>query len=217
MVLLVLENKVNSLLEGVNMCNLAKVFFSLALGFLCLVLPTAPSVSAMSLWTDTGAAANLFSDHKAHAVGDTITIIISENSSANRVGNASNAKTSSTSMDAGTGIFHGIASASAGNSDSFTAKGSLANTNSVTARMTAQVLEVKPNGDLVISGTQSIKQNGEEQKITVSGIARPEDILPDNTILSTYIGNAQIRVDGNGPISKKQRQGIISQLLNFLF
>lgn len=198
------------------MFNLTKIIVSLALGFLCLGLAAASSVSAASLWSDAGAA-NLFSDHKARAVGDSLTIIINENSSASRAGNASNSKSSSTSMNAGTGIFHGIASASAGNADSFTAKGSLANTNTVTAQMSAQVIEVKPNGTLVISGTQSIKQNGEEQKITVSGVVRPEDILSDNTVLSTYIGNAQIRVDGNGPISNKQRQGIISQLFNFLF
>lgn len=199
------------------MFNLTKVITGLLLGFLCVLFSAASSVSAMSLWSDTGMAGSLYSDHKAHAVGDTLTIIISESSSANRAGNASNSKSTSLAMNAGTGIFHGIASASAGNSDSFQAKGSIANTNTVSARMTAQVLEVKPNGDLIISGSQSIKQNGEEQKITVSGIVRSEDISFDNTILSTYIGNAEIRVDGNGPISKKQRQGIITQLLNFLF
>lgn len=199
------------------MFNLTKFISSLLLGFLCLVFLATSSVSAMSLWSDTGASSSLYSDVKARAVGDTLTIIISENSSANRAGNATNSKSTSLNMNAGTGIFHGIASATAGNSDSFQAKGSIANTNNVTARMTAQVLEVKPNGDLVISGTQSIKQNGEEQKITISGIARQVDISPDNTILSTYIGNAQIKIDGNGPITKKQRQGIISQLLNFLF
>lgn len=199
------------------MFNLTKVIFSVLLGFLCLVLSVAAPVSAMSLWSDSGASSSLYGDYKAHAVGDTLTIIISENSSANRAGNAANSKSTNLKMNAGTGIFHGIASATAGNSDSFQAKGSIANTNNVTARMSAQVIDVKPNGDLVISGTQSIKQNGEEQKITISGIVRPVDILPDNTILSTYIGNAQIRIDGSGPISRKQRQGIVTQLLNFLF
>lgn len=196
--------------------NLTKVIVSLVLGFLCLVLPAAPSASAMSLWSDAGAT-DLFSDRKAHAVGDILTIVINETSSANRVGNAANSKTSKTSMDAGTGIFHGIASASASNDDNFTAKGSLVNSNTVTGKMTAQVTEVKPNGNLVISGSQSIKQNGEEQKITVTGVVRLVDIAPDNTVQSSSIGDAKILVDGKGPISNKQRQGIISQLLNFLF
>lgn len=199
------------------MFNLTKFSTCLLLGFLCLVFSATSSVSAMSLWSDTGASSSLYSDYRARAVGDTLTIIISESSSANRVGNAANSKSTSLNMNAGTGIFHGIASATAGNSDSFQAKGSIANTNNVTARMTAQVLEVKPNGDLIVSGTQSIKQNGEEQKITISGIVRQADITADNTILSSYIGNAQIKIDGNGPIARKQRQGIVSQLLNFLF
>lgn len=199
------------------MFNLTKFFVCMVLGFLCLLLPAVPSASAMSLWSDAGAPINMYGDRKARAVGDTITIIISESSSANRVGKAANTKTTNTSMSAGTGIFHGIASASADNTDSFSADGSIKNTNTVTARMTAQVIEVKENGSLVISGTQSIKQNGEEQKITVSGIVRTEDITTDNTVLSSSIGDAKIKIDGNGPISSKQRQGIISQLLNFLF
>lgn len=199
------------------MSNLTKVFLCMVLGFLYLLLPGIPSASAMSLWSDGGSAVNMYGDRKAHAVGDTITVIINETSSANRVGKAANSKTTSTSMNAGTGIFSGIASASAGNADSFSAGGSLNNTNTVTARMTAQVIEVKENGSLVISGTQSIKQNGEEQKITISGIVRSEDISTNNTVLSSSIGDAKIKVDGNGPISSKQRQGILSQLFNFLF
>lgn len=200
------------------MFSLAKKKLTIGLlGFLCFGLVTVAPASAMSLWSDSGTGTNLYGDYKARAVGDTLTIIISETSSANRAGNAANSKSSSLNMNAGTGIFHGIASATAGNSDSFQAKGSIANSNTVTARISAQVIDVKPNGDLVISGTQSIKQNGEEQKITVSGIVRPVDILPDNTILSSCIGNAQIRIDGSGPISAKQRQGIVTQLLNFLF
>lgn len=199
------------------MLSLTKVFLGLVLGFLCLVLTTLPSASAMSLWSDAGAAVNMYGDRKAHAVGDTITVIINENSSANRVGAAANAKTSTTSMNAGLGIFSGLTAASAGNSDAFKANGSIVNSNNVNARMTAQVIEVKPNGSLMISGTQSIKQNGEEQKITVSGIVRGEDITTDNTVLSSSIGDAKIKVDGNGPIAGKQRQGILSQLFNFLF
>jgi len=199
------------------MLSRTKVFLGLVLGSLCLVLSIMPTVSAMSLWSDTGGNVNMYGDRKAQAVGDTLTIIINENSSANRVGKADNSKSSTVKMNAGVGIFSVLTNATAGNSDGFQAKGSIANTNNVNARMTAQVLEVKPNGNLIISGTQSIKQNGEEQKITVSGIVRTEDITTDNTVLSSSIGNAQIRVDGSGPIAGKQRQGILSQIFNFLF
>jgi len=199
------------------MRNLTKVIGSIVLGFLCVIVLSGPSAYAGSLWNDSGSAASMYSDRKARIVGDTVTIIISEKSSANRVGKANNNKSTSTKMDAGVGIFSGLAEANASNSDEFTASGSIVNSNTVSARMTAQVLEVKPNGNLVISGSQSIKQNGEEQKITVSGIIRIEDITADNTILSSAIGDAKIQIDGKGPISNKQRQGIISQIFNFLF
>ena len=199
------------------MLSRAKVVFSLVLGFLCLVLFIMPCASAMSLWNDAGSTVSMYSDRKAHAVGDTVTIIINENSSANRAGTAANSKTSTTALNAGVGIFSVLTNASAGNSDKFAANGSIVNTNNVNARMTAQVTEVKPNGNLIISGSQSIKQNGEEQKITVSGIVRTEDITTDNTVLSSSIGDAVIKVDGKGPIAGKQRQGILSQIFNFLF
>lgn len=200
------------------MSSLTKFCLNSVLGFLCFIVMTMPSAAAMSLWSDPGAAGmSMYSDRKAHAVGDTLTIIISENSSANRAGAATNAKTTSTTMNAGVGIFDVFTNASAGNSDKFAANGSIVNTNSVNARITAQVLEVKPNGNLIISGTQSIKQNGEEQKITISGIVRTEDITTDNTVKSSAIGDAVIKVEGKGPIARKQRQGIISQVFNFLF
>lgn len=199
------------------MSNLTKLFSNLVLGFLCFILPTMPLVAAESLWSETGPSSSLFSDHKAHAVGDSITILIRETSTANRTGTAANTKTTSTSMNAGIGIFSGITAASAGNADKFAAAGSLVNNNSVNATMAAQVTEVKPNGNLVIVGNQKIEQNGETQTITVSGTIRAEDITPSNTVLSSALSNAQIKIDGKGPIANKQRQGIITQLLNIFF
>lgn len=107
--------------------------------------------------------------------------------------------------------------ASAANADDFKAQGSLSNTNTMNAKLTVTVTDVSPNGNLIVSGSQSIKQNGEEQKITVTGTVRPEDISADNSVLSTYVADAQLRLDGHGPIARKQRQGVFSQIFNFLF
>lgn len=169
---------------------------------------------AESLWSDQG---TLFVDHKAHTVGDTLTILISESSSASRVGKASNAKSGSVSNAAGAGIFHFLASASASGQDSSSSSGSITNSNSVTGKITVQVTGVKPNGNLLISGTQFINQNGEEQKIIITGEVRPDDVTSDNTVLSSYVANAQIKIDGKGPIADKQHQGILTQIFNFLF
>lgn len=186
----------------------------IVLGFLIAAMPASAKVDAASLWSDS---ANLYSDHKARAVGDIVTILINESSSASRTGKADNSKSASAGASAGTGIFRWIAGADFESDDKFSAQGSLSNTNKVSAKMTARVIEVQPNGNLVITGTQSIKQNGEEQKITVTGVVRPEDVTADNTVLSSYVADAQIRIDGHGPIAGKQRQGILTQIFNFLF
>lgn len=180
---------------------------------MCLLLGSQIAL-ADSLWTDS---TNMFSDRRAHAVGDTVTILISESSTAARTGNATNSKSGSDSLNAGTGIFHFLAAASAGSSDAFTAKGALTNTNTVSGKLTVQIIEVKPNGNLVISGTQSINQNGEEQKITITGTIRQDDIASDNTVISSNVADAKLKIDGNGPIANKQREGILTQIFNFVF
>ena len=181
---------------------------------MCLLLGSQIAL-ADSLWTDS--SNNMFSDRRAHTVGDTVTILISESSTAAHTGNASNSKSGSDSLSAGSGIFHFLAAASAGSSDSFSAKGALSNTNSVSGKLTVQITEVKPNGNLAISGTQSINQSGEEQKITITGTIRQDDISPDNTVASSNVADAKLKIDGNGPIANKQREGILTQLFNFVF
>src|SRR5690606_1674482 len=70
---------------------------------------------------------------------------------------------------------------SASGSDSNAARGSTTRGGSLNARMTAQVVDVLPNGNLLIEGRQTIIVNEEEQIIVVSGIVRPQDIAPDHT------------------------------------
>lgn len=173
-----------------------------------------PAGDAASLWSDGG---SLFSDRKARAVGDTLTIVLSEYSSAKRSGNTSNEKSSNVNLADGTGKLDFIPALGASYGDSFTSNGSISNTNTLTGRLTVQVVEVKPNGDLVIAGKQTIKQGKDEQHITISGLVRADDVTADNTVLSSYVANAEIKVDGKGPLAGKQRQGILSSLFNFLF
>ena len=181
---------------------------------LAFCLAFAPLAGAESLWSDS---AGLYSEFKARSVGDVLTIIISETSSAARTGAASNSKDASYNIGAGTGLSTFLNPQLGSGSDKFSAQGSVTNTNKVSGRITVQVTEVKPNGNLVVSGVQTIKQNKEEQKITVTGEVRPQDITTSNTVLSSYVANARIQVDGKGPIANKQQQGILTQIWNILF
>ena len=180
------------------------------------VLPMA-DVRAESLWSDSSATSVIFGDQRARAVGDILTIVVNESSTAVRAGSSSNTKSASASTNQGTGLLGFLPESSLGQNDKFSSNGSINNTNTVKARLTVKVTEVKANGNLVISGTQNIRQNGEEQRIVVSGQVRPSDIQSDNSVLSSNVADAKILVTGSGPLVNKQRQGILSQIWNWIF
>ena len=189
----------------------------LAAGLCAVILSgaAAPAV-AQSLWADSvGGESMLFADHKARNVGDILTIVISETTTASMTKASNNSKSGQTSLNAGVGIFGFLAAASASGSDSFKANGSATNTNRATGRVT--VTEVLPNGNMVVEGTQSIWQNNNEHKITLRGVVRRDDVSYANTVPSTQVADATIHFDGKGPINAKQRQGILTQIFNFLF
>ena len=183
----------------------------------CLItLSIVQKTEAKSLWRDNSGW-SLYSDRKAHDVGDILTIVINETTTQTASKQRSNSKSGSTSLSAGTGIFHFLAAASAGGSDAFTAAGSATDTNRFTGQVTVTVVEVMPNGNMVVEGTQSIWQNRDEHKITVRGIVRRDDVLSNNTVPSTKVADATIKFDGKGPLNAKQRQGILTQIFNILF
>lgn len=171
---------------------------------------------AVSLYSGPGLR-NMFADKRASQVGDIITIVISENTSTSNTKSSNNSKSGEQSIAAGAGIFRGIMGGSASQNDSFSANGSSTNSNRVSGRITVTVVDVLDNGNLVVEGTQSIWQNKNEERITIHGIIRPEDVTVNNTVPSNKISDATIKFDGKGPMYAKQRQGILTQIFNFLF
>ena len=181
-----------------------------------MVFANIQSALAESIWVDNSAI-NLFADHRARNVGDILTVVISETTKTSTAKSNSNTKTGSQTLSAGTGIFSFLTAATAAGTDSFKAAGSASANNSVTGNVSVTVKEVQPNGNLVIEGTQSIWQNKDEHKITLNGIVRREDVTASNTVSSTLVANATLKFDGKGPLNAKERQGILTQVLNILF
>ena len=179
----------------------------------------APTAFAQSLWADAaeGTSYGVFADRKAHNVGDTLTIVISEKTTTTQTKSRKNGKSASTTLNAGTGIFDFLTSASAGASDSWKADGSAKDSSNFSGNIAVTVVEVQPNGNMVVEGTQSIWQNKDEHKITLRGIVRRDDVTYENTVPSTKVADATVRFDGKGPLNAKQRQGILTQILNILF
>ena len=179
----------------------------------------APTAFAQSLWADAaeGTSYGVFADRKAHNVGDTLTIVISEKTTTTQTKSRKNGKSASTTLNAGTGILDFLTSASAGGSDSWKADGSAKDSSNFSGNIAVTVVEVQPNGNMVVEGTQSIWQNKDEHKITLRGIVRRDDVTYENTVPSTKVADATVRFDGKGPLNAKQRQGILTQILNILF
>ena len=74
-----------------------------------------------------------------------------------------------------------------------------------------------PNGNLVVEGKRRVGMNAETQEITLSGVVRPSDISPANTIASPLVADAQIKYGGRGPVGDKQHDGLISRIFKVLF
>ncbi|MBI1755743.1 MAG: flagellar basal body L-ring protein FlgH [Fimbriimonas ginsengisoli] len=158
-------------------------------------------------------------DRTAHREGDVITILISETSTASFTATTTTSKTDKTDVPhinipvlgnlfSVLGI--GATSTTAGNGAS-TQEGKL------TARLTAVVKKVFANGTMLVEGSRSVRTNKDTQVFRLSGIVRREDIRPDNTVLSESLANAEIHADGKGQISDRQRKGILTRLLDWLF
>lgn len=192
--------------------------------------------SAASLWNET-ASRDFFQDLRAHRVGDLVTVNIVETSKATKTASTQTGRQST--MDAGVENLMGWEGrlknlTSLGKSDvrdaydstsifkgsmksDFNGSGSTARDDTMTAAITARVMEVKPNGNLLIKGIREIRVNNETQIIVLSGQIRPVDISPDNTVLSSYIGDARIEYIGTGAISDKQRPGWLTRAVDFVW
>ena len=174
------------------------------------------AVEAKSLWVDNGTM-SLYADKKARNVGDILTIVINESTTQTATKARTNSKSGSLSVGTGTGIFDFIRAFSASGGDNFQADGSATDTSRFSGQITVTVIEVLPNDNMIVEGVQSIWQNRDEHKITLRGTVRRDDVTMNNTVPSTKVADASIRFDGKGPLNAKQRQGILTQLFNFMF
>jgi flagellar L-ring protein precursor FlgH len=89
-------------------------------------------------------------------------------------------------------------------------------TDSFTARITAAVFDVKPNGTMVLQATKRIKTDEEEQIFTLTGTCRVEDITPDDTVLSTQLYGLDLVKKHTGAVRDTTTRGIIPRLLDYI-
>ncbi|MEN6441090.1 MAG: flagellar basal body L-ring protein FlgH [Syntrophobacter sp.] len=178
-----------------------------------------------SLWAPT--TGSLFSDLRATKIGDVVTITISEESKASKAATTSTSRDKSVSGNFDfSGVSAGSMASKKGNfsfgpysgafANTFKGDGSTSKTDSMTAYMTATVVDVMPNGNLLIRGSRWTKVNDEMQQTILEGVVRPADISRNNTVLSQNVAEAKIFLVGKGPVSQHQKPGWLNQLLDFV-
>ena len=162
-----------------------------------------------------GAVTSLFTTPRASKVGDTLTVIISEFSTASQTAKTDFDRKSKTDSEVSLPSTS-LPSLGWDYSSGYGGSGSTQRKASILAKLTVEVIEVLPNGNLKVRGEKKVKVNQEEQIIYLEGIVRPQDIGENNTISSVNIAQVNIRYEGRGPITEARRPGLITRLFSWL-
>jgi flagellar L-ring protein precursor FlgH len=149
-----------------------------------------------------------------------LTITIDENTSAQSTANTKTAHDDTVAGFGGTGLFDRLfkqLNFSATQSRSGNGSGQTTRTGTLTTTLSVVVKDVLPNGTLRVEGTRIVGVNRETQRVTFSGLVRPEDVTADNSVASTPVASVEVRYDGKGIVGDTQRPGILSRIFKFLF
>lgn len=158
----------------------------------------------------------LFEDIKARRVGDIITIVLEEKTQASK--NAKTETDKETSLSAETpsvlGNDYRRLGASVDNSSEFDGEGKSSQSNSLSGNITVTVVDIQPNGNLVVRGEKWLTLNQGDEYIQISGVVRPVDVRPDNTVPSTRVADARITYSGQGFVADSNTMGWFAQFFN---
>jgi flagellar L-ring protein precursor FlgH len=194
-----------------------------------------PERSANSLWGDSE---NLFVDTKARRLNDLVTINVVETLSGSGKADTETSSDSSAAYSLenflgmnndfnlhnafliknlykGSNIFQPEVKGSA--KSSFKGEGDTNREGNLIATITAKVVEVLPNGNLILESRKELTINNEKQILVLRGMVRPEDVSTENTVLSSKVADAQIYYVGDGVIQDKQSPGWLVRVLDNLW
>jgi len=174
--------------------------------------PASKPHTSHSLWSD--ARADFYQDPRALSEGDIVTVKIRIRDQASIDNNSERSRKSG--IAAGLDLAGNLgqytlptvgAQLGSDNSSDMTGKGKIKRSEDIDLSVAAVVGQKLPNGNLFISGQQEVRVNFEVRVLSIAGIIRPRDILPDNTINYDKIAEARISYGGRGRITDVQQPG----------
>jgi flagellar L-ring protein precursor FlgH len=176
-----------------------------------------------SIWIDAGRLSRINTDVRAMRPHDLISVVVTESLSASTTGTVANSRATSASsqisalfgaLHAGNALQNLINQNSA---SALAAKGDSETSSSLNTTLGGQVIEVLPNGMLVIEAARQVEFNQQTQTIVLRGLVRPEDISQQNQITSTAISSLELEVRGKGIINDyTHRQNALVRFLEKL-
>ena len=180
---------------------------------LCLLLALASAAGAESLYRESSYRP-LTADNKALRVGDVLTVQVFENSSATTTAETGTRRKN----NVGASLSHGartVAQTGIVAGGDFDGGGQTQRTSRVLITVSVSVRDVLANGDLRIAGEQLLLVNNEQQRVTLEGRVRPQDVSDGNIVLSTRIADARITYLGEGEVSERQQRAWWRKLLDW--
>jgi flagellar L-ring protein precursor FlgH len=173
-----------------------------------------------SIWSDSGRLTRMTTDVRAMRPHDLISVVVSESLAASTDGSVKNSRASNASsqisgligtLHTGNALQNLVNQTSSAGLD---AQGVSATTSSLSTTLGGQVIEVLPNGMLVIEAAREVEFSQQTQTIVLRGLVRPEDISQQNQVLSTAISSLELEVRGKGIITDyTRRPNVLVRLL----
>jgi flagellar L-ring protein FlgH len=163
----------------------------------------------------------LFENPIAHHIGDTVTVVLNEQTAAQKSATTTTTKSTNETLP-GMTLFgspvtiHGtpILSNNINDASKFDGAGNSAQSNSLTGYITCTVVRALPNGNLLIRGEKQIWINQGSEYVRLEGVIRPIDLAPDNSIPSLKVASARISYGGKGALADANAQGWLSRFFN---
>lgn len=184
-----------------------------------------------SLWRAEATTGSFFLDIKASKVGDILTVIVQEEASASHEADTNLKRSAEVQGEIPSlggvssvwnklpfGSLKALTPSIQGSSrNDFMGGGSTSRSENLEARLSVTVTEILPTGNFRIEGQREIKVNNEKQMMRLTGMVRPQDVQIDNTILSSFIADAEIEYSGRGVLSDKQSPGWLARVFDWIW
>jgi len=189
----------------------------------CLGCTLAASLAAQNPYVRAGARIASIADQRARHVGDILTITIQEQTSVRneekverRNDTSLAARLESFSLSDKTFKTNVLPRLDIRKEQDFQGEAKQNQNSDVRASIAVVVLDVQPNGNLVVAGVRSMQVNDETRTLRISGLVRPLDVTPSNTVTSSQVADARIAITGDGANTRQVTRGPVGQLFDSL-